>query len=999
MALRKKAMAIVLSMAMVATSLSLPNMTAKTAQAAGSSFQNLNQSQITEAMGVGYNLGNSLEAASSGTPNETAYGNPKLTEDLVLAAKDAGFKSIRIPVSYLSMIDDNNGYKIDSSWLDRVQQVVDYCVDNDMYAIVNMHGDGYTTVNGGWLLCGSGNQTQIKAKYKACWEQIADRFKNYDEHLIFESMNEEFDGTYGTPSRTAYANINAYNQIFVDTVRKSGGNNNQRWLLIPGWNTNIDYTAGDYGFEMPTDNYLSSNIASGQKRIMISVHYYDPWDFCGTESGATTQWGDSVTDASKKASWGDESYMVSQFKKMYTKFVSQGYPVVIGEFGAINKENYDSQNKTCRAEYYQKVCYYAKQYGMIPVAWDNGYNGDYGFAIIDRYSNKVVHQELMDAMMEVYGGNESATATGITLSQSSMTIHIGDEKQQLTATLTPADSKDKVLWSSSDEAVATVNSKGQVTAVGAGTCTITASVPLGYKATCEVTVPQANYVRAKMYLLETASWQSVISDEYVDIYSDGGDFSLSFDATKSQLQNIGSLYIKDINAADDEASVFDKATIKVKSFEINGQKYTMKNDTFTYDVSQKASDDGLICPIFNFSFINVWANTHVNNVTVENANYKAYFNNVNYQTVNSVKMNFTVSGINGSDAKPTAAPTVAPTKAPTAKPTVAPTVAPTKAPTAKPTAAPTVAPTKAPTAKPTVAPTVAPTKAPTAAPTQAPVITGKKVIASNLTSTYATNDPSWLMNASDDDIVTVVYTCTDPSHANWGILGWGASVDNTWQNGDNYSAASNATEEVTKVYTVKELKNTLNIKTNSSVTYLCLSVWNGGKIVSLSIASTDGETPEPTVAPTEAPTVAPTVAPTEAPTAAPTIAPTVAPTVAPTAAPTTAPTTTPTTTPSGDSKVTGSVKLTSNWGSGGIAQITLTNETGVSYTNGWTVEFTLDREITSMWSGECVSLGDNRYRISNPGWDGNWAAGKTITLNCGVGAGSDSPVITDIVMQ
>ena len=979
MALRKKAMAIVLSMAMVATSLSLPNMTAKTAQAAGSSFQNLNQSQITEAMGVGYNLGNSLEAASSGTPNETAYGNPKLTEDLVLAAKDAGFKSIRIPVSYLSMIDDNNGYKIDSSWLDRVQQVVDYCVDNDMYAIVNMHGDGYTTVNGGWLLCGSGNQTQIKAKYKACWEQIADRFKNYDEHLIFESMNEEFDGTYGTPSRTAYANINAYNQIFVDTVRKSGGNNDQRWLLIPGWNTNIDYTAGDYGFEMPTDNYLSSNIASGQKRIMISVHYYDPWDFCGTESGATTQWGDSVTDASKKASWGDESYMVSQFKKMYTKFVSQGYPVVIGEFGAINKENYDSQNKTCRAEYYQKVCYYAKQYGMIPVAWDNGYNGDYGFAIIDRYSNKVVHQELMDAMMEVYGGNESATATGITLSQSSMTIHIGDEKQQLTATLTPADSKDKVLWSSSDEAVATVNSKGQVTAVGAGTCTITASVPLGYKATCEVTVPQANYVRAKMYLLETASWQSVISDEYVDIYSDGGDFSLSLDATKSQLQNIGSLYIKDINAADDEASVFDKATIKVKSFEINGQKYTMKNDTFTYDVSQKASDDGLICPIFNFSFINVWANTHVNNVSVENANYKAYFNNVNYQTVNSVKINFTVSGINGSDAKPTAAPTVAPTKAPTAKPT----------------AAQTVAPTKAPTAKPTVAPTVAPTKAPTAAPTQAPVITGKKVIASNLTSTYATNDPSWLMNASDDDIVTVVYTCTDPSHANWGILGWGASVDNTWQNGDNYSAASNATEEVTKVYTVKELKNTLKIKTNSSVTYLCLSVWNGGKIVSLSIASTDGETPEPTVAPTEAPTVAPTVAPTEAPTVAPTIAPTVAPTVAPTAAPTTAPTTT----PAGDSKVTGSVKLTSNWGSGGIAQITLTNETGVSYTNGWTVEFTLDREITSMWSGECVSLGDNRYRISNPGWDGNWAAGKTITLNCGVGAGSDSPVITDIVMK
>lgn len=141
----------------------------------------------------------------------------------------------------------------------------------------------------------------------------------------------------------------------------------------------------------------------------------------------------------------------------------------------------------------------------------------------------------------MYGGNESATATGIQLNKSELTIHIGDEKQQLTAALTPSDSKDKVLWSSSDESVAAVNSKGQVSAVGAGTCTITASVPLGYKATCKVTVPQANYVRAKLYLLETASWQSVTSDEYVDIYSEGGKFSLSLDATKSQLQNIGSL--------------------------------------------------------------------------------------------------------------------------------------------------------------------------------------------------------------------------------------------------------------------------------------------------------------------------------------------------------------------------------------------------------------------------------------------------------------------------
>lgn len=211
-------------------------------------------------------------------------------------------------------------------------------------------------------------------------------------------MNEEFDGTYGDPNRTHYENINTYNQIFVDTVRQTGGNNDKRWLLIPGWNTDINYTVGDYGFALPTDQYLSSGVAAGEKRIMISVHYYAPWEFCGTESQAVTQWGSKATDSTKKASWGDESYMVSQFKKLKDKFVSQGYPVVIGEFGAINKSSIDSQNTVCRADFYQKVCYYAKQNGLVPVAWDNGYNGVYGFCLIDRSTNTVVHPEVVNAV-------------------------------------------------------------------------------------------------------------------------------------------------------------------------------------------------------------------------------------------------------------------------------------------------------------------------------------------------------------------------------------------------------------------------------------------------------------------------------------------------------------------------------------------------------------------------------------------------------------------------
>ena len=745
---QKRIWAYLLSAAMVVTSFTLPGATGKaegttekgkiasvtnkvsTKKTAGTeSFQDLNRQQITEAMGVGYNLGNSLEANSGGTPNETAWGNPVLTKEFVLAAKAAGFQSIRIPVSYLSKINDNNGYKIDSAWLDHVQEVVDYCVQNDMYAIVNMHGDGYTTVSGSWLLCASSDQTKIKAKYKACWEQIADRFKNYDEHLIFESMNEEFDGTYGTPNKTAYNNINDYNQIFVDTVRQTGGNNDRRWLLIPGWNTNINYTADNYGFVLPTDQYLSSDIASGEKRIMISVHYYDPWDFCGTESADKTQWGSEATNQSKVPTWGDESYMASQFKKMHDKFVSQGYGVIIGEFGAINKANYDSRNKACRADYYQKVCYYAKQYELVPVAWDNGFDGDYGFCLINRYSCQVTHQDIIDAMMEIY--RASSSATGIALEQQEITIHVGDAGTQLNATLTPSDSKDIIKWTSDDEKVATVNSNGLVTAVGAGTCTITASIAAGCQATCKVTVPKPSFIRTKLYMLDTSGWTTIASEQSVDISTKDEEFTLSVKPTDTQLKNIGSLYIKDIQAAEAADSALSYAVITLKSITVNGKQYTIKDDTYTYDGSLKsAASDGLSNNVFDFAFINIWADvmTHIQDVSAERQK-KASFNNASYQGNNTVELTFAVSGAkaNGTSepsatpsAKPSVTPSVSPSTAPSSKPSVTPSVSPSTAPSSKPSTTPSVSPSKEPSAKPSTTPSVSPSTKPSVSPSTAP---------------------------------------------------------------------------------------------------------------------------------------------------------------------------------------------------------------------------------------------------------------------------------------
>lgn len=387
------------------------------------SFEDLNQSQIVEAMGPGWNLGNQLESVTDNVPEETNWGNPVITEKLIQSVKAAGFKSIRIPVSYFAKIDDDKDYTIDSKWLDRVQEVVNYCIKNDLYAVINIHGDGYNTIDGGWLLCNGKNQTEIKKKYKKVWKQIAERFKNYDEHLLFESMNEEFDGSYSEPNKEYYQNINDYNQIFVDTVRKTGDNNTKRWLIIPGWNTNIDYTAGDYGFKLPTDQYRDKSIDKEEQRIMISVHYYSPWDFCGGENGVITQWGNEADDPSKTSTTCDETYMKNQLNLMKTTFADKGYPVFIGEYGSIDKTSYDSENEYYRAYFARKLCQLSRKNGCIPMYWDNGYNGVHGFGLFDRTTCEVTQPVIIDAIMEGFGQKASQNSTLM-----SVRLYVSDSK-------------------------------------------------------------------------------------------------------------------------------------------------------------------------------------------------------------------------------------------------------------------------------------------------------------------------------------------------------------------------------------------------------------------------------------------------------------------------------------------------------------------------------------------------------------------------------------------
>jgi endoglucanase len=379
-----------------------------TSSASADVVAQLNGPALVADMGAGWNLGNTLEANTNGIPSETAWGNPVVTQALIDRVRASGFKTIRIPVSYLGNIGAGPNYTVDAAWLNRIQAVVDYAHSRGLYVLINMHGDGYKSVTGSWLICDAADQTSIRDKYQKVWQQVATKFQSYNEHLIFESMNENFDGQYGNPTQPCYSNINAYNQIFVDTVRRTGGNNASRWLLVPGWNTNIDHTVGS-GFVIPTDQNRSSSIPAAEQRLMISVHYYDPWDFAGQEDGTITQWGAGATNPAKKSVWGQEDFLDGQMKKVYDKFVTRGYPVFVGEYGSIDKTTYDATNNRYRADYARAVVATAKKYGAATAYWDNGWNGQHGFGLFNRSTNTVTQQGIIDAIMSGVGGSQPTT--------------------------------------------------------------------------------------------------------------------------------------------------------------------------------------------------------------------------------------------------------------------------------------------------------------------------------------------------------------------------------------------------------------------------------------------------------------------------------------------------------------------------------------------------------------------------------------------------------------
>lgn len=343
-----------------------------------------NAVQLAAKFHLGWNIGNTLEAIGG----ETAWGNPLISESYIKAVKAQGFNAIRLPCAWNQYADKATA-KIQDSWLSRVKQVVQYCVDNDMYVLLNIHWDG------GWLdnNINSQKKDSVNAKQQAFWEQIATTMRDFDEHLMFASANEP-------PAEDAaqVAILASYHQTFVNAVRSTGGRNSYRVLVVQGPSTNIEKTY-DLMNTLPTD--------AVQDRLMVEIHYYSPSQFCLLMDGDASwgkmfyYWGTghhSTIEPDRNATWGEESDVDASFARMKTKYTDKQVPVLMGEYGTYRRDNNkyapkDLATHNDAVDYW--LTYVTRQAiinGVKPFYWDTG-------GALDRRNNTVLDKRTIDALI------------------------------------------------------------------------------------------------------------------------------------------------------------------------------------------------------------------------------------------------------------------------------------------------------------------------------------------------------------------------------------------------------------------------------------------------------------------------------------------------------------------------------------------------------------------------------------------------------------------------
>lgn len=349
-----------------------------------------NAMQLAAKLYAGVNIGNTLEVPGG----ETGWGNPVVNQNYIHGLKQLGFNAVRVPCSWDSHVSDAASNTIDPNWLSRVDEVVGWIVGEGMYAIVNIHWDG------GWLeeSCANGYDEAVDKKQWDYWTQIAAKLNHYDEHLLFAGMNEpgQQNQSQAAMEKSVKA-IMAYQKTFVDAVRATGGNNATRVLIHQAPFTNIDEsTKGLYA--LPEDAVAD--------RSMVEVHFYDPSDYTIMEydgqwgSKVKLYWGSKfhVDGSDRNCTWGEESHVDAQFKKVQDYYVSKGIPVILGEYAVeANRSSIPGIDldrfKDSRAYWTEYVTMSAKNHGCVPFYWEIGID-------ITRTSGSARNQYVIDALMK-----------------------------------------------------------------------------------------------------------------------------------------------------------------------------------------------------------------------------------------------------------------------------------------------------------------------------------------------------------------------------------------------------------------------------------------------------------------------------------------------------------------------------------------------------------------------------------------------------------------------
>lgn len=330
---------------------------------------------------AGWNLGNTFDAYPAGVTGlatETSWGNPRTSKELIDLVKEAGFNAIRVPVTWGNHMDENN--QVDPAWMERVAEVVGYILDNDMYCLLNVHHDTGTE---GWLRASRSNEEAMRAKFTTLWTQIATRFAEHSDKLLFESFNEILtdDNLWNSPPLDAIKVTNELNQIFVDTVRNTGGYNDKRCLVVNTYAASTDAIAVN-NFVLPTDTI--------ENRLIIEAHIYSPFPFTHDDSPVTTY---------------TENEVKAPISTLFVKLGFKGTPVIIGEFGCVDKDN--DFERVSWTKYFVDT---ASKYGIKCFWWDNGSQ----FSIINRHRNVISEPFIIDALItEATGGDYIVDETSI----------------------------------------------------------------------------------------------------------------------------------------------------------------------------------------------------------------------------------------------------------------------------------------------------------------------------------------------------------------------------------------------------------------------------------------------------------------------------------------------------------------------------------------------------------------------------------------------------------